>query len=107
MKHLLLTMLLALFASNVFAAGNPQAGEQKSQVCQACHGADGNGIDPTYPRLAGQYADYMVKALKDYKSGDRVNPVMAGFVGSLTEQDMEDLAAFYAAKKGLIDLKIK
>ncbi len=87
--------------------GDVAAGEQKSQVCQACHGADSNGIDPQYPRLAAQYGDYMVKALMDYKSGDRISAIMAGFAAGLSEQDMHDLAAYYAAKPGLVDLTIK
>jgi len=91
----------------VEAKGNVKAGEEKSQVCQSCHGADGNGILPSYPRLAGQYADYMVRALKDYKSGKRKNAVMPAFASQLSEQDMEDISAFYASKEGLIDLKIK
>ena len=87
--------------------GDPEAGQQKSQICQACHGADGNGIDPQYPRLAGQYGDYMVKALMDYQSGERISAIMAGFAAALSEQDMHDLAAYYAGKPGLVDLKIK
>ncbi len=90
-----------------YPPGDRAAGEQKSAVCQACHGADGNGIDPQYPRLAAQYGDYMVKVLKDYKSGDRISAIMAGFAAALSEQDMRDLAAYYAAKPGLVDLKIK
>lgn len=84
------------------AAGNADAGKQKSAVCQSCHGADGNSTDAQFPRLAGQHADYLVKVLKDYKSGERKNPIMAGFVANLSEQDMEDLAAYYAAQKGLV-----
>ncbi|MDJ0654376.1 MAG: cytochrome c [Xanthomonadales bacterium] len=83
------------------------AGETKSVVCQACHGADGNGIDPQYPRLAGQYGDYLAHSLKAYRSGERNNVVMAGFATTLSDQDIHDLAAFYAAKEGLVDLKIK
>lgn len=88
------------FAASASAEGNVEAGKQKSQVCQACHGPDGNGVgDPQYPVLAGQYADYLVRALKDYKSGARENAIMAGFTATLSEQDMEDLAAYYAAQE--------
>ena len=73
----------------------------------AAVGADGNSIMPMYPRLAGQYADYMVNAMKDYKSGARSNPIMAPMVATLSEQDMEDLAAYYAAMEGLVDLSNK
>lgn len=99
--------LIALAAAAAFAsspataAGDVEAGKQKSVVCQACHGADGNGIgDGQYPLLAGQYADYLLFALKSYKIGTRQNAIMSGFVSTLSEQDMEDLAAFYAAQKG-------
>lgn len=83
-------------------AGDRDAGKQKSAVCQQCHGADGNSTDPQFPRLAGQHEDYLVKALSDYKSGDRKNPVMAPFAGNLSAADMEDLAAWFATQpKGL------
>lgn len=93
---------LAAFAcSPAQGAGDPEAGKQKSVVCQACHGTDGNGIgDGQYPLLAGQYADYLLFALRSYKVGTRQNAIMSGFVSTLSEQDMEDLAAFYASQKG-------
>lgn len=91
----------ALSFTAAHAGGNADAGKQKSQVCQSCHGADGNSDNPQFPRLAGQHADYLLKALQDYKSSARKNPIMAGFVGNLSEQDMEDLAAYYARQKGL------
>ena len=93
--------LLSLFlaAPVAFAKGDVKAGEAKSTVCQACHGADGNGTgDGQYPRIAGQYADYLAKALHDYKSGARVNPIMAGFAAPLNEQDIEDLAAYFSTQ---------
>lgn len=105
-KHnaLRIALLAALTAAALpaFAAkGDAAAGEKKSQVCQACHGKDGNGVPNMnmYPRIAGQYADYIVKALKDYKSGARNNPIMAGFAGTLSEQDMHDLAAYFASQE--------
>ena len=101
----------ALFVSSVgMAGGNAAAGQKKAeQVCQSCHGMDGQGIDDTYPKLAGQFADYMVKALQDYKTGARKNPIMMGFAASLTEQDMENVAAYYSrlSEKRLHDLSIK
>ena len=86
--------------------GNVARGETKSVPCQACHGQDGNGVDPMYPRLAGQYEDYLVKSLQGYRSGERDNAIMKGFAATLTDQDIQDLAAFYASKEGLFDLKI-
>lgn len=77
--------------------GNPAAGKERSQLCLACHGEDGNGTNPTYPRLAGQYEDYLLKALRGYKSGARNNAIMKGMATPLSEQDMADLAAYYAS----------
>ncbi len=81
-------------------AGDAEAGKEKSAQCETCHGADGNGINPTFPRLAGQYADYLVKALEDYKSGARQNAIMAGFAASLSDEDRADIAAYYANMDG-------
>ncbi|KAA9132111.1 cytochrome c [Marinihelvus fidelis] len=86
------------------AAGDAAAGKEKSVPCQACHGEDGLGIDPTYPKLAGQHADYLAKSLADYRDGRRVNPLMSGFATNLTDEDIEDLAAWYASLEGLKDL---
>lgn len=97
----LIVALSAVALPAMAADGDAAAGEQKSKVCQACHGKDGNGVPNMnmYPRIAGQYADYMVKVLKDYKSGTRKNPIMAGFASTLSEQDMNDLAAYFSAQK--------
>lgn len=82
--------------------GNVAAGREKSQTCAGCHGEDGNSSDASYPRLAGQYENYLEHALKDYKSGARKNSLMKSFASNLSEQDMKDLAAYYASqKKGL------
>ncbi|GJM10948.1 MAG: hypothetical protein DHS20C11_32240 [Lysobacteraceae bacterium] len=104
--YLFLTAAL-IASSGALAGGDPKAGESKAQACFACHGQDGNGISPTYPRLAGQYESYMTKALIDYKSGARANAIMAGMVANLSEQDMADISAYYASKDGLEDLSIK
>jgi cytochrome c553 len=83
--------------------GNPAAGKAKSASCAACHGPDGNGNIPLYPRLAGQHEDYLLKSLHDYKSNARRNVVMKGIVAPLSEQDMSDLAAYFASQpKGLV-----
>lgn len=103
-------LLTALFSTTSLAKGDVMAGQKKaSQVCQSCHGMDGQGINDTYPKLSGQFADYMVKALQDYKSGERKNPIMSGFAAGLTEQDMEDVAAYYSRlpENRLHDLSIK
>ncbi len=93
---------LALAASApALARGNAEAGKAKSASCAGCHGADGNSAAPGFPKLAGQHEDYLYHSLKDYKAGKRKNPIMAGQVASLSDQDMKDLAAFFARQKGL------
>ena len=91
--------VLALAHASVHAGGDVAAGKEKSAPCAACHGPDGNSPSPAFPIIAGQYADYIVKALADYKSGKRNNPIMAGFAANLTDQDREDLAAYYASQQ--------
>lgn len=101
MIRLLAAIALTAFAATASAQGDTVAGQRKAQVCQACHGPDGNGIgDPQYPLLAGQYPDYLEKALRDYRGGVRNNPIMAGFAGTLSDQDITDLAAYFAAQRG-------
>jgi cytochrome c553 len=98
--------LVALAGAGTAAAGskgNAAAGKQKAAACAACHGADGNKtLDGTYPRLAGQYPDYLAKALRDYRSGKRQNPVMKGQAAALKDQDIEDLAAYFGSLQGEI-----
>ncbi|MEN8130225.1 MAG: cytochrome c [Pseudomonadota bacterium] len=106
MYKLLLISLAGLLISNVAIAADPAAGKSKSQACQACHGQDGNSPTPNFPNLAGQYEDYLLQTLKDYKSGARKNAIMAGMVAPLSEQDMKDLAAYYSSQKGLETVKI-
>ena len=99
MPHLLLAALAAtLVSGNAIAAGDAAAGKAKSATCLACHGADGNSIAPNFPKIAGQHEAYIVKQLNEYKSGNRVNAVMQGMVATLNEQDILDLAAYYATQ---------
>ena len=95
---------LTVGASVAYAAGNAESGKSKAaQVCAACHGPDGNKPSaPDQPVLAGQYPDYLVKALSDYKSGKRQNPIMKGFASTLSKQDMEDLAAWFSSQKSAL-----
>ncbi|MGE7136255.1 c-type cytochrome [Luteibacter sp. NPDC031894] len=88
--------LLALTATSTFAAGDPASGKTKIATCVACHGNDGNSVDPQYPRLAGQYADYLAQALHEYKDGRRSNPIMKGFAATLSDQDIDDISAYFA-----------
>jgi cytochrome c553 len=105
-KQLLMAVALAGLITAAHAGGDAIRGEAKSKPCQACHGPDGNSSAPNFPRLAGQYEDYLAQALKAYKSGARANPIMIGMVAPLSEQDMEDLAAYYATQHGLQAIKI-
>ena len=100
-KLILLAAAAALFgaATGAQAAGDPAAGKTKSATCAACHNADGNSTNPDYPSLAGQHESYLYKQLKDYKSGDRENAIMAGMVAPLSDQDMQDLAAYFATQE--------
>lgn len=83
------------------AAGDPKAGQLKTSMCAGCHGIPGwrTAYPSVYsvPKLGGQHADYIVAALKAYKTGERDHPSMKGIAGSLSDQDMEDLAAYYAS----------
>ncbi len=102
MKKLLwMAGCMALLGSGPALAANPAAGKEKSKVCAACHGPDGNSATPDFPRLAGQHYDYLVKALSDYKSGERKNAIMAPTATNLSQRDIEDLAAFFSRQAGL------
>ena len=81
------------------AAGDKEAGKTKSAVCAGCHGADGNSAVAMYPKLAGQNEGYLLKQLKEFKSKARDNAIMAGQVAALSDQDMEDLAAYFSSQK--------
>ncbi len=108
MKNIFLLSLLMLATAAV--AGDAELGKAKAQqICATCHGMDGVGIDDTYPKLAGQYADYMEQALKDYRSGARKNAIMAGFAATLTDEDIANVAKYYSTLKEnrLTDLTIK
>ena len=92
----------ALFAGGIAQAANPAAGKEKSKPCAACHGPDGNSAAPDFPRLAGQHYDYLVKALSDYKAGERKNAIMAPQAANLSKRDIEDLAADVSQQTGLV-----
>lgn len=80
------------------ARGNVEAGRQKSTSCVACHGQSGNSTTEIYPKLAGQYEDYLYQALKDYQDSKRKNPVMEGMTANLSAQDIADLAAYFSSQ---------
>ena len=101
-KLLAAACVLTIVLSAPALAGDADAGKKKSQTCVACHGADGNSAAPDFPKIAGQHYDYLLNALKSYKSGARKNPIMAPLVANLTQRDMEDLAAWYSSQTGLV-----
>jgi len=81
-------------------AGDPAAGAAKTQMCAGCHGIEGwrTAFPEVYkvPRIAGQHQAYLVKALQEYKNGERSHPSMRAIAASLSDKDMADLAAYYA-----------
>ncbi|WP_076417440.1 MULTISPECIES: cytochrome c [Colwelliaceae] len=99
MKKLTIAVALtALMASPVFA-GDIAAGKSKTAMCAACHGAMGVSAVPMYPNLAGQKEAYIVKQLKDFKAGNRKDPVMAPMAMGLSDADIANVAAYYASLK--------
>ncbi|SRR5690554_353544 len=98
MKKLILTALLCVLTPFALAAGDAKAGQAKAAICAACHAADGNSLVSAFPRIAGQNASYALKQLIDIKSGLRSVPEMTPFVANMSEEDMADIAAFYASQ---------
>jgi cytochrome c553 len=94
---LIITFVFAA-SQSAFAEGDASAGKSKAAVCAACHGADGNSPSDAYPKLAGQGEAYLLKQLKNFKSGERQNAFMAPMVANLSEQDMADLAAYFSSQ---------
>ena len=101
-KFILAAASLTIFLCGPAIAGDPAAGQKLSQTCVACHGPDGNSPSPEFPKIAGQHYDYLVKVLKDYKSGARKNAIMAPMAANLTPRDIDDLAAYFSSQKGLV-----
>ncbi len=88
-----------MLAGTAVQAADLKAGETKAMVCAACHGADGISLTPDVPNLAGQKEVYLAKAINYYKSGERKNPLMQSMVGALTDEDIANLAAYFASLK--------
>lgn len=113
MKTLVKTLFLLLTTVSVaHAAGDAAAGKGKVTMCSACHGADGNSMVGTFPKLAGQGEKYLIKQMKDVKSGARQIVAMTGMLDNMSDQDLADIAAYFAsqtqspgvAKDELLDL---
>ncbi len=110
--NLAAVVLVLVFSTQSFAQESAEAGQAKAASCAACHGADGNSVTPEWPSLAGQHADYTVRQLEAYQSGEREDVLMTAFASPLSAEDMDDLAAYFAtlpavqrgADPGLVEL---
>lgn len=105
MKMIKTLALLASFGIAATAFGAEEVPlekvKEKAKTCAACHGEDGNAsASAMYPRLAGQYHDYLARALHEYKSGERKNAIMAGFAATLSDAEIEGLANYFGALPG-------
>ena len=107
MKTILVAVAALALCGTAQAGGNAANGKAISEkVCAACHGVDGaKPVGPENPILAGQYDDYLVKALSDYKSGKRANPVMKVFAEPLKKKEIEDLAAWFSRQKSTLHIQ--
>lgn len=92
-------LLVALMLSGAALAGDPAAGKAKSVTCVACHGPEGISSNPMWPNLAGQQEQYLAKQLRDFRAGTRKDPVMGPMAMPLSDEDIDNLAAYYASLK--------
>jgi cytochrome c553 len=92
------SILLAMAVGSAQAAGDAEAGKTKSATCLACHGVDGNSANAVWPKLAGQHPSYIKKQLREFKGGVRKNDLMSPMAMPLSEQDMDDLAAYFSSQ---------
>lgn len=100
MKSLFFTIVTALiFTSTSALAGDAAAGKAKSAMCASCHGPTGISMSPLWPNLAGQKEQYLVKQIKAFRDGTRQDPMMAPMVAALSDEDIDNLAAYYASQK--------
>ncbi|MDH4583881.1 cytochrome c4 [Pseudomonas sp. BN415] len=103
MNKVIVSLLLTLGITGMaHAAGDAKAGQAKAAVCGACHGPDGNSAAPNFPKLAGQGERYLLKQMKDIKAGNRTVLEMTGLLNNLSDQDMADIAAYFASQKGSV-----
>lgn len=98
-SNLILLTFGLMFGNVIHAAGDVAAGKAKAATCIACHGADGNSANPAWPNLAGQHAVYLEKQIKDFRDGKRKDPMMSPMAASLSDADISNLAAYFAAQK--------
>ena len=97
----LIFILIFITSLNILATGDPVIGKAKAIICGSCHGIDGNSLVPTFPKLAGQGEKYLLKQLRDFKSGARKDAVMTSMTAILTDEDLVNIASFYASQKNL------
>jgi cbb3-type cytochrome c oxidase subunit III len=103
MTKILVSLLLTLGITGMaHAAGDAAAGQAKAAVCGACHGPDGNSMAPNFPKLAGQGERYLNKQMHDIKSGKRTVLEMTGLLTNVSDQDLADIAAYFASQKGSV-----
>lgn len=100
MKNTIVLVLIGLLMSGVAFAGDAAKGKAKAAVCSACHGATGISSNPLWPNLAGQKEQYLAVAIKAYRDGKREDANMAPMVSTLTDEEIADLAAYFAQQKG-------
>ena len=99
MRSILFTLVSVLvFAAAPALAGDIEAGKAKSAMCASCHGSNGISMSPLWPNLAGQKEQYLIKQIKAFREGTRQDPMMAPMVAALSDADIENLAAYYAAQ---------
>lgn len=98
-----IVVLAALLSGSVWAEGNAGAGQKVSEMCEGCHGKAGNSQTPIFPKLAGQHASYLVRQLRDFREKKRVDPAMNVIAEDLSEKDINDVSAFFAAQKVSIE----
>jgi len=97
--HWALALAVSFLAAPAWSKGSVQSGQEKAVPCGACHGVDGNSVNPDWPSLAGQVPDYLSKQLQDFRAGHRADPLMSPMALPLTAQDIDDLVAYFAAQK--------
>ena len=98
LKKLISLFILYTISHGLLAQGNIEAGKEKAKACAACHGLDGNSINPAWPKLSGQHENYLILQINNFQKGVRVNAQMAPMVENLTDQDKADLAAYFSAQ---------
>lgn len=105
LKRIILVAALICAAPAFAFKGDAEVGKTRSAACAACHGVDGNSVIPVNPSIAGQNYTYLTHVLKDYRSGNRKNPIMNGIAAALTDDDIANLAKYFSTQPGkLVDI---